>query len=272
MSAKEPKPSAFLDSNTDDALRHLLATEFAPDTSPQWAELVAYAEETLEPAERTRIQQHLQTSPDSALAVAELRQLFAPLRTLHRGWWGWLGAWKGARITDETERAAWDEHCGRCARCQQRKERVDQIRQGGFALPSLSFMGGSVVTACLLLLFLRPSTPIKTPSIDGNGLIITPSDPKTGEGNASGWLNAPEMLEKFLFPDPKQLPSVIEHWEESAANHPNDSTIWTALQRLYRQQSGQATNATEKAEWLRKAEGARQKVKSLLSQTPQGGK
>jgi hypothetical protein len=129
-----------------------------------------------------------------------------------------------------------------------------------------------MVTACLLLLFLRPATPIQTPQTGDGGLIISPSDPKTVEGKGGGWLNAPEMLDKFLFPDPKQLPSVIEHWEESAVNHPTDATIWTALQRLYRQQSEQATNATEKAGWLRKAEAATQKMNSLLSQPPQGGK
>ncbi len=248
------------------ALQYQILEMPSTEAEPEFETLMAYAEGLLERDARVTLQKHLRKCPACSSAVAEFRTLFASTRTLHEGWAGWHGAWQGDRLSNSLERNAWQDHLLRCPRCQSRAEQVRVLCRGGLLRTSLSFVGGVAMTSCAFLLWFRQ--PV-SPKANPNGFEIVGQTDKTGSATG-GWVDAPEMLQKFVSPDPKQLPHVIEHWEECALVQPNDPIVWVALQKLYAQQAGQVREATERAEWLRKAEAAKVKVAELLKVSPKG--
>jgi hypothetical protein len=265
MPEDSKETTLILDAETDAALYQMLLEEFSASECPSLETLTDYASAALEATQQEAIAQHIQTCPACASNAVDLWTLFAEVRAMHTGWQGWRGAWlAGKGALAKADREAWNQHCERCARCRKRTGFALWLMHGGWLRSTLTFAGGAGVTACLFLLMARrpetPPAPIEPPGV---GVTQTP---KNGSGSG-GWLDAPEMLKKFVFPEAKQRPQIIEHWEECAAENPNDPVCWAALQRLYRQQAAQETDPSRKKSLLAKAQEATRRANETLAKS-----
>jgi hypothetical protein len=92
--------------------------------------------------------------------------------------------------------------------------------------------------------------------------------PKGGAGESTGavpWLNAQQMLERFVHPSLQELPFVLQYWEQVAEQRPHDLAPLAALQQLYAQQAAQEEDPQKRREWQEKAQAAGERLFRLLS-------
>ena len=222
------------------------------------------AEGTLPPAERDTVRAHLAGCPVCLSLHADVSRLFAPVRGLHQGAFGWQGpllAAFGRLGHDPTLQESWSRHVERCDRCRNRVEAATHAvwtltHPGEWVGASFLWLrrqlGGVALgfATALLLIAVRPA-PL--------GVV-----PKTGSAGAPGVL-AQDVLDRFLNPTTDELPYVLSYWETAAEESPDDPACLAKLKVLYLRQAEKETDPDARRGWREKERQVTERLRNMLS-------